>query len=455
MTTREYILEQGLERNEEFRRFVERNRIDFRMEEYQKADKLRIYYGHLKSFSLTWNQLRELEDEGDRVIASPNYNPRVLSEFLQSITPDMRPRQCSIKLFQYLKCPEAFWRKIYRDLSDEARRVFLILALLPHPVELEVLRECYFALMPEDERRLEWKEFGAVIMELEKTVIRTDDYSEAYQGLRTVSYQNPSVRDFISKYISENLEQCSGVLYDSCLYFDQCIEYLKLLNQLDCKGVYGGTAEGCAPDYEKACGGAFGDGSGAFPAAAAVAVREKLCEEDAGRLLEEFTDCLMRLRLRLDYERLEECWPVQWNAYKTQHTEKIAEYLRKYYYAEMCLAAVRKDDEDFDYALFNFEEALVYFGIKRNEEDERRIERYASWMPAGEQKEMAEEEQEEDKEHIQVTVRQVKEEFQKGYLGSCVPFWEKSAGNSFALSVTWRLAGGTRRTWKRSRARQG
>ena len=83
-----------------------------------------------------------------------------------------------------------------------------------------------------------------------------------------------------------------------------------------------------------------------FPAAAAVAVREKLCEEDAGRLLEEFTDCLMRLRLRLDYERLEECWPVQWNAYKAQHTEKIAEYLRKYYYAEMCLAAVRKDDED-------------------------------------------------------------------------------------------------------------
>ena len=186
-----------------------------------------------------------------------------------------------------------------------------------------------------------------------------------------------------------------------------------------------------------------------------MAVREKLCEEDAGRLLEEFTDCLMRLRLRLDYERLEECWPVQWNAYKVQHTEKIAEYLRKYYYAEMCLAAVRKDDEDFDYALFNFEEALVYFGIKRNEEDERRIERYASWMPAGEQKEMAEEEQEEDKEHIQVTVRQVKEEFQKGYLGSCVPFWEKSAGNSFALSVTWRPTGGTRRTWKRSWARQG
>ena len=488
MTTREYILEQGLERNEEFRRFVERNRIDFRMEEYQKADKLRIYYGHLKSFSLTWNQLRELEDEGDRVIASPNYNPRVLSEFLQSITPDMRPRQCSIKLFQYLKCPEAFWRKIYRDLSDEARRVFLILALLPHPVELEVLRECYFALMPEDERRLEWKEFGAVIMELEKTVIRTDDYSETYQGLRTVSYQNPSVRDFISKYISENLEQCSGVLYDSCLYFDQCIEYLKLLNQLDCSPELYAQAVGRAAKlcetrslnffwtyreaevkekdscYHRAVGSVDNVGRSLqliaayrekscsflrgfmaerlkavrrimkrhaeelsetdlalFPAAAAVAVREKLCEEDAGRLLEEFTDCLMRLRLRLDYERLEECWPVQWNAYKAQHTEKIAEYLRKYYYAEMCLAAVRKDDEDFDYALFNFEEALVYFGIKRNEEDERRIERYASWMPAGEQKEMAEEEQEEDKEHIQVTVRQVKEEFQKGYLEELCP----------------------------------
>lgn len=488
MTTREYILEQGLERNEEFRRFVERNRIDFRMEEYHKADKLRIYYGHLKNFSLTWEQLEHLADDGDQVIESPNYNPRVLSEFIQSITPDMSPQQCSDELFEYLECPEAFWRKIYRDLSDEARRVFLILALLPHPVELEVLRECYFALLPGDERKLEWKEFGAVIMELEKTVIRTDDYSEVYKGLRTVSYQNPSVRDFILKYISENPEQCSGVLYDSCLYFDQCIEYLKLLNELDCSPELYAQALSRAAElsetrsldffwtyreaevkgrdscYHRAVGSVDNVGRSLqliaayrekscsflrsfmaerlkavrrimkrraeelsaadlelFPAAAAAAVREKLCEEDEGRLLEEFAGCLMRLRLRLDYELLEEYWPDQWKAYKAQHAEKIAEYLRKYYYAEMCLAAVKRDEEDFDYALFNFEEDLLYFGIERNEEDERRIERYDSWMPEREQKEVAEEEQEEGQDRISVTVSQVKEEFQKGYMEELCP----------------------------------
>ena len=79
ITTREYILEQGLEQNEDFRRFVEQHKIDFRMEEYGKADRLRIYLGHLKNSSLTWNQLQAMSSAGEEVIYSHNYIPRLIS----------------------------------------------------------------------------------------------------------------------------------------------------------------------------------------------------------------------------------------------------------------------------------------------------------------------------------------------------------------------------------------
>lgn len=408
ITTREYILEQGLEQNEDFRRFVEQHKIDFRMEEYGKADRLRIYLGHLKNSSLTWNQLQAMSSAGEEVIYSHNYIPRLISDFLRTVTSDMKPEACVREFRKYLKNPEEFWSSIYHNLSPEARKIFLILALLPHPVELALVKECYDALLAEDDRKLERKEFGSIIMELEKTVIRTEDYSEIEKGLMTVSYQNPSVKDFIQGYIEENLEQCRDILYQSCLYFEQCLEYLQILGQVCCPAdLYAqvmnraieledtdnidffrtyrkAERKGGDAYFQRAAGSISRIGRSLqlislyrkescgtleafmqakldtarrtmkrnaevlletdmalFPKAAASAVREGLCA-DGEELLEEYLDCLMRLRLPLDDEELENVWDGQWTVYKSENIKRLGEYLRTYYYAEMCLAAVRQ-----------------------------------------------------------------------------------------------------------------
>ena len=61
LTTREYVLEQGLKKNEDFRRKVESNKLECRLEQYSEVDKLKIYYGHLKNTVLTWDQVNILK----------------------------------------------------------------------------------------------------------------------------------------------------------------------------------------------------------------------------------------------------------------------------------------------------------------------------------------------------------------------------------------------------------
>lgn len=232
ITTREYILEQGLKKNEEFRKLVETYKLDCRIGQYSREDKLRIYYGHLKSASLTWEQMQSLREADFEIIESSNYNPRVIEKFLQSITPEMPPGECAANFFRYLDCPVDFWKKIFEELSMEAKVVYLLMAIMPLPIESSVLETCYYEVLKTNQKSLEWKGFFEVIIELEKTVIRTDLYNQEVQELRAITFQNPSVKDFIQSAIRNCLEKYHDILFQSCLYFSQCVEYLKLLKEI-------------------------------------------------------------------------------------------------------------------------------------------------------------------------------------------------------------------------------
>lgn len=230
MTTREYVLEQGLKKNEDFRRMVDSNKLDCRMEQYSQVDRLRIYYGHLKEVSLTWEQVNALRDAGYSIINSDNYNPRVIALFTKSITPDMEPESCVEKFRGYLDCPIDFWKKIFNELSLEARVVYLLMAIMPLPIEIKILEVCYCEVLKANRKSLEWKGFSEIIIELEKTVIRTDLYNQNHFEILTVTFQNPSAKDFISTLLKENLENYSNILKQGIRYYSQCVEYLKILD---------------------------------------------------------------------------------------------------------------------------------------------------------------------------------------------------------------------------------
>ena len=232
LTTREYVLEQGLKKNEDFRRKVESNKLECRLDQYSEADKLKIYYGHLKNTVLTWDQVNALKGAERRIINSKNYNPRVIEMFTKSVTPDIEPQCCVENFIQYLECPVDFWKKIFTELSQEAKVVYLLMAIMPLPLEIKILEESYCNVLKANQKSLEWKGFSEIIIELEKTVVRTDMYSLNYSERIVVTFQNPSAKDFIMELFRENFEIYRDILQQGCIYFSQCVEYLKLLDDI-------------------------------------------------------------------------------------------------------------------------------------------------------------------------------------------------------------------------------
>lgn len=232
MTTREYVLEQGLQKNAELRKLISKYKIECHITSYSEADKLQIYYGHIKAAGLTWQQTNALIENDYRVIYSTNYNPRVLAGFVSLIETNMDPDDCVEKLHDYLENPQDFWKNIFGGLSREAKILFVIMATMPLPLEIKYLRECYNHYLENKEDAYAWKSFSNTIAELEKTVTRTDLYNARGVGKLVVTFQNPSVKDFLIAFLKENYIQYRQVIENSCQYYAQYMEYLKLLNEI-------------------------------------------------------------------------------------------------------------------------------------------------------------------------------------------------------------------------------
>lgn len=493
ITTREYILEQGLKKNEEFRRLVEAHKLECRMKRYSREDKLRIYYGHLKYAHLTWEQLHRLLNIGSNIISSPNYNPRVIEMFIQSITPEMTPTRCEENFRQYLDCPMDFWKRIFEELSQEARLVYLLMAIMPLPIEQAILEKCYYEILEENKKTLEWKSFFEVLAELEKTVIRTDLYNHDWVVLYAVTFQNPSVKDFIQGVIKTNLAQYYDTLLKNCHYFTQCVEYLKILQYL--KGEEARYQQVMARAIElldsetiifyekykkvlwqkekeeqfsqtyrtKYKAGEYGFGRWQqlfmlydrekcldlkvwfnkaflimlqlmerfpdsilredlenFPnAAVRMAQEEKFQNKE--KLVIVYIDCLMRNRMELEAGALKQLFIDEWIRYTKLHQKEISAYLEKLYNSQLCLAAARKDEDDFYYWKSKCEDGFLEFGLEIPIFLKNKIKMYDRWIEEGYEEDGEDEIFNEQPYHTIWTLTEIEQEFEKGYINEILP----------------------------------
>ena len=497
ITTREYILEQGLKKNEEFRRLVKNYKLDCRVEQYSNPDKLRIYYGHLKNASLTWSQVKRLSGAGSEIIKSPNYNPRVIETFVGMISPDMTPDDCVEQFFRYLNCPTDFWKKIFEELSQEAKVLYLLMAIMPLPVEWMILEKCYLEVLKAYDKFLEWKGFAEVIVELEKTVIRTDLYNQEFGVLYAITFQNPSVKDFIQDIIRENLEKYGPVLLQSCIYYTQCIEFLNLLKGMKNADIWyhevmnksimlldsasiifydrykkilqhnkemnhyfqtfrteqTGTEqsfgrwlqlfmlydrEKCSmlkpwfeehffsfvQNVEQYPESVLSEDLEFFSDVAVQMIEMGICR-DKEWLLDIYMDSLMQNRMELEGGAFERSCRHEWERYIEINKEKISAYLEKLYDAELCLAAVKKDEEEFSDWEIECEEAYHNFGLELPNTLLVKIEKYDQWFTqeigndSGDEND--EEQNDEYPKRTKWTVNEIKQEFKDGYLEEILP----------------------------------
>lgn len=499
MTTREYILEQGLKQNAQLRNLVMKYKLECRILQYSDADKLQIYYGHLKNAELTWHQTAWLKDSGIWVIHSRNYNPRVLAQFVKSIETDKSPEECVDDLEKYLKCPWDFWEDVFKGLSREAQIVFVMMAIVPLPIEKEILENVYNNYITTMDPVYEWKNFSDIVTELEKTVLRTDLYGDGDTAYVTVTFQNPSVKDFLIYFFKRNFVQYQQVLNGSCRYYGQYIEYLKLLDEIGTPGeIYReifekmmGTLDSASICFYDKHIGLLGDNENFKKYHNSFQTQHEYCDVGMGRLfqlmvmykdscgklikekirrlfyglmskiksypeivlsadlhmmpkvikvmyqtgiceqlmpmLEIYMDSLMRNRKSIWELGIDRDFSFAWEMYVDSHRQQLADYMEKYFNAELCTAAANNDAEDYWARMVECEECYQEYQMKIPDSLCRKIEIYETWIADEGKDEILEKKNK--KTVKEKSIEEIQKEFEDDFLQPICRNWIDKTGN--------------------------
>lgn len=203
LTTREYILNQACQSDEELaRQDFKYDKCVISLEDYTKADRARILYNHLCFYNISNACIEDLlvNKRIMNIINHPNYSPRLIESVM-----NLYHSGGGGKFYEFfmntLSHPDKLWEKSFcRQISPAARDLLLLVCSFSSPVSVARLKECYEPYHRHktilENRSLSSIDFKDALRETEGTFIIIDRSH--------ISYHNPSVRDFIQGYLLEN-----------------------------------------------------------------------------------------------------------------------------------------------------------------------------------------------------------------------------------------------------------
>lgn len=228
LTTREYILQQGLQKHPELKETLERYALICTMEEYSDDEKASILFRHLYASNLRYEYVDYLYTNCNWIVHHKNYNPRVLALFLdREPGKNVSPNEYYEELCDYFDNPGAFWKSIFVELSLESQIIAMLLLISSTPMRLIDMERCYQKYIHDCMDHTNVKNLGNCIAELEKTMIKSY-YSEEEEAI-LLRFSMPAVQDFLYTHIQENSEQSIPLLLRCCVYYNQLqfiLEYL-------------------------------------------------------------------------------------------------------------------------------------------------------------------------------------------------------------------------------------
>ncbi len=230
LTTREYILNQARQGSEEYaRENFDYKKCIISLEDYTREDRARILYNHLFFYGVPREDIQDLltEDRVINLIDHPNYSPRLIETVIKlwhTTEGDSFYRFCA----NILNHPSKLWEHAFcRKISPAARDLLLLLCPVQKIIAISELKTRYEGYHREKCRiqnlPLSMTDFRDALKETEGTFIRISENS--------VSYHNPSVRDFIHGYIKENDAEFK-TLCENAADFDFCILLIYLDHEL-------------------------------------------------------------------------------------------------------------------------------------------------------------------------------------------------------------------------------
>lgn len=451
LTTRAYILEQGLKQHENLRTLIEAHKLECRLQGYTERDKAEIYMSHLSRSELRPDQLIYLFELHSRIVYSPDYNPRVIGMFLQNVDPEEDGETCAEHFLEYLRNPVDFWKKVFSDLSREARALYVIMYLNGRGMQDDELKACYLRVLPLLGGAMECKTFGEALAELEKTVTWTEP--DLDWGGVDIKFQNPSAREFMAGYLRDNLEQYYELIKAGCVFFRQCTGALKLLRSKGIFGAwYGEMLERAVRAVRRKSGSEYvieffklleyyQPGGGAeieryfretmeaicdgirrhtlttpgtviwgFPEAAVCALNNGLLVHP-GEIVSLYMEGSMKLGMLPLAGAFRRHYPSEFDDYIRVKRERIRLFLISYFRTELCLYAANGDADEFEDEKFDYQESLETYGLSEIAEIEDIIQKHRVWLSgAGDDEEDDEEYEADDRQEYEQTIARYEEE---------------------------------------------
>jgi Restriction endonuclease len=247
LTTREYILAKARQRYEKLSRAdLEFAKCIVSLEGYSRLQRGRILYNHLYFSALSrWHKRAVLHDRNYLAITDhANYNPRIIETVSRLAVSQQVPAAEFVGYFlRSLDNPAEIWRHAFENqLAADERVLLLVLAGLPPGVEREDLARAYRALYAERQGRTpEPSALTSALRTLEGTFIDII----ASGARRIVAFSNPSVRDFMLRYLDEAQDEFLKLIKAS-EFFDQTALLADYAGILDLGGEEGSDFPGMA-----------------------------------------------------------------------------------------------------------------------------------------------------------------------------------------------------------------
>lgn len=199
LTTREYIFQQASSTNEKLDKeeFLD-GRCKVQLTSYSKLQKAEILYNHFYFSNIGNDYNLELCKEGfyNKVIEHPHYNPRLIETMVKRI----EQNKTAVLDFQQsfidiLNDPDKTWLIPFESLTPSSKKLLVLLLLHDESVEKSKLLEHFKNI-----RLGSSSHFQKTLKETHDSFLKIDPYSKK---LTTISFLNPSIKDFLKKRLFE------------------------------------------------------------------------------------------------------------------------------------------------------------------------------------------------------------------------------------------------------------
>lgn len=223
LTTREYIFNQAkqlyevLSRNDFYP-----NTCLLKLDDYSDLDKAKILANHLYFYDVPQTHIDSLVDSKAcfSIIRHRNYSPRII-EWMTAINDASKidPAEYPIKFIKALDNPNRLWEHAYLyQIKESSRALLLSLASCGTMVDMADLKTAFEKLQCLRSEKYKFQtssmDFQLALKELDGNFIRTAKYGHT----RVVTFHNPSISDFISAYLKENIPEVADVLNAGIFY---------------------------------------------------------------------------------------------------------------------------------------------------------------------------------------------------------------------------------------------